>query len=136
MTRMSTALVGILLVAVVVAAFLVIRNGGDSSDQDAVSQVMSNLETASQEGDGARICEEIFTPKLAASVSRSSGSGSCASEVKAQLFSPDAKIDVEKIEVPDSSNATATVKEANGNVSLVYLVKQDGEWRIRSVTAA
>jgi hypothetical protein len=135
MTRMSTALVGILLVAAVVAAFLVVR-GGDSSDQDAVEQVLSDLETASQEGDAARICEEIFTPKLAASVSRSSGSGSCEAEVRSELFAPDAAIEVENVDVPDTSNATATVTEANGNVSTVHLVKQDGQWRIRSVTPA
>jgi hypothetical protein len=135
MTRLSTALVGVLVVAVAVAAFLVIR-GGDSSDQDAVTQVLSDLETATQEGDAAYICEEIFTPKLAASVSRSSNSGSCATEVRSQLFSPDAEIEVENVEVPDSANATARVTEANGNVSTVHLVKQDGQWRIRSVTPA
>ena len=32
--------------------------------------------------------------------------------------------------------ATATVEEANGNVSNVFLVKQDGRWRIRGVTPA
>jgi hypothetical protein len=136
MTRTSTALIGILLVAALAAAFLVIRNGGESSDEDAVAQVMSDLETASQEGDAARICEEIFTPKLAASVSRSSNGGSCAREVRAQLFSPDAQIDVDEIDVADSANATATVEEANGNTSTVHLVKQDGQWRIRSVTPA
>ena len=110
--------------------------GDDSSDRDAVDQVMSDLETASQQGDGGRICDEIFTPKLAALVSKSSKSGKCATEVKAKLFSPKAKIDVEQIDVPDGSSATATVKEANGNVSRIFLVKQSGEWRIRSVTPA
>jgi hypothetical protein len=128
--------VGLLVVAIAVAAFLVTRDGSGGSDQDAVTQVMSDLESASREGDGARICEEIFTPKLAALIARSAESGSCAAEVKAQLFSPDAKIDVENVEVPDDSNATATVKEANGNVSTVHLVKQGGEWHIRSVTPA
>jgi hypothetical protein len=135
MTRMSTVLVGILVVALAVAGFLVVR-GNNSSEQDAVEQVLSDLETASREGDAARICEDIFTPKLAASVARASGSGSCASEVKAQLFSPDAAIEVQDIEGPDGSDARATVEEANGNVSTVHLVKQDGQWRIRSVTPA
>jgi hypothetical protein len=135
MTRIKTA-------GLILALFAVAPLGGcfggsdDSSDRDAVDQVMSNLQTASQQGDGGRICDEIFTPKLAALVSKSAKSGKCASEVKAKLFSPDAKIDVEQIDVPDDSNATATVKEANGNVSKVFLVKQSGEWRIRSVTPA
>jgi hypothetical protein len=135
MTRIKTA--GLML-----ALFAVVPLSGcfggsdDSSDRDAVDQVMSDLQTASQQGDGGRICDEIFTPKLAALVSRSAKSGKCASEVKAKLFSPRAKIDVEQIDVPDDSNATATVKEANGNVSKIFLVKQSGHWRIRSVTPA
>ncbi|MEA2332938.1 MAG: hypothetical protein QOH58_3076 [Thermoleophilaceae bacterium] len=113
--------------------------GGDdegSSDREAVEQVMSDLETASREGDGERICGQIFTPKLADSVTTAATSGSCAAEVKDKLFSPDAKIDVQNIDVPDDANATATVKEANGNTSTIFLVKQSGRWRIRSVAPA
>ena len=132
MTRIKTA--GLLLV--VGALGPLAGCGGGDSDRDAVDKVLSNLESASRDGDGARICDEIFTPKLAASVSRSSDSGKCATEVKAKLFSPDAEIDVEKINVGDESSATATVKEANGNVSKVFLVKQDDQWRIRGVAPA
>ncbi len=38
--------------------------------------------------------------------------------------------------MPDEANASATVKEANGNVSKVFLVKQSGQWRIRGVAPA
>ena len=135
MTRMKTA--GLLLALAVVAPLGGCFGGGDDgSDSDAVNQVLTDLQSASRDGDGSRICDEIFTPKLAASVSRNAKSGNCAKEVKAKLFSPDAEIDVEKIDLPDESSATATVKEANGNVSKVFLVKQDGQWRIRGVTPA
>jgi hypothetical protein len=135
MKRIKTA--GLLLALVAVAPLSGCFGGSnDGSDRDAVDQVMSDLQSASQEGDGTRICNEIFTPKLAALVSRSSKSGKCATEVKAKLFSPKAKLDVQNVDLPDDSSATATVKEANGNVSKVYLVKQDGQWRIRSVTPA
>jgi len=114
--------------------------GGDDddggSDRDAVEQVMTDLETASREGDGERICNQIFTPKLSNSVTKSAASGSCATEVKDKLFSAETAIEVENIDVPDEANATATVKEANGNTSTVFLVKQSGRWRIRSVTPA
>ena len=140
MNRTRVGLIGILVVAVVAAALLVGRGlGGDdssSSDQDAVRQVMTNLQTASREGDGQRICNQIFTPKLSNSVTRSSASGSCAAEVKAKLFSPQTQIEVETVAVTDESNATVVVKEANGNTSTVFLVKQSGLWRIRSVTPA
>jgi hypothetical protein len=128
------------LIAVVVAVVLVGRGSGSNdsaaSDQDAVRQVMTDLQTASRDGDGERICNQIFTPKLSNAITRSSASGSCAAEVKANLFSPKTTIDIENVEVPDESNATVTVKEANGNTSTVFLVKQSGRWRIRSVTPA
>ena len=119
-------------------AVVATRGGSEngSSDQDAVEQVMADLQTASREGDGERICNQIFTPKLSNSVTKSSTSGSCATEVEAKLFSPETKIEIQNIEVPDEANATATVKEANGNTSTVFLVKQSGRWRIRSVTPA
>ncbi|HYP47636.1 MAG TPA: hypothetical protein VEQ61_03260 [Thermoleophilaceae bacterium] len=116
--------------------------GGDSGDDETttdtkdVARVVSALDTASRAGDGERICRRLFTPKLAESVSNSSKSGKCAAEVKAKLFSPDAKISVKGIAVPDRENATATVKETNGNTSTLFLVKQSGQWRIRSVAPA
>jgi hypothetical protein len=116
--------------------------GGDSSadnvdaDRKAVEQVMADLEAASREGDGRRICGQIFTPKLANSVTRSSASGSCAAEVRDKVFTPKAEISVQNIDVPDPANASATVKEANGNTSTIFLVKQSGRWRIRSVAPA
>jgi hypothetical protein len=140
MNRITIGLVAILVVAVAAAAVLVGRGtGGDdagSSDEAAVRQVLTDLESASREGDGERICNRIFTPKLANLVTSSSASGSCATEVKSKLFSPDAQIEVESVNVTDESNATAVVKEANGNTSTVFLVRQSGVWRIRSVTPA
>jgi hypothetical protein len=140
MNRMTIGLVGILVVAVAVAVALVTRGAGDndagSTDAVAVRQVLTDLESASREGDGERICSQIFTPKLANLVTSSSTSGSCATEVKSKLFSPDAQIEVQSVNVTDESNATAIVKEANGNTSTVFLVRQSGVWRIRSVTPA
>jgi hypothetical protein len=137
MNRMTVGLVGLLIVAVAAVGVIALRGGSSGgSDEDAVRGVLSDLQSASREGDGQRICSEIFTPKLAALVAASSDTRSCAAEVNGELFSPEAQIEVQTVEVPDESNATATVEEANGNVSTVYLVKQDGQWRIRSVTPA
>ena len=137
---MRIGLVGILVIAAAVAVVLVARGSGSddnaASDQDAVRQVMTDLQTAARAGDGERICNQIFTPKLSNAITKSSASGSCAAEVKANLFSPQTTIDIENVDVPDESNATVTVKEANGNTSTVFLVKQSGRWRIRSVTPA
>jgi ketosteroid isomerase-like protein len=137
-------LAGVMAAAVVAAALA--GCGGDnkptgdtstkSDNETAVKQVMADLQAASRAGDGNRICTQIFTPKLADSVTTSAVSGSCAKEVKAKLFSAKAELAVQNVDITDAANATATVKEAIGNTSTVFLVKQGGRWRIRSVEAA
>ena len=136
--------------AVAVAAAMAGCGGGASSDQKtttsaapvpkaenaAVSQVLADLQSASRAGQGRLICTQIFTPKLANSVTAAATSGSCAKEVKKKLFSRKAQIVVQNVAVPNAANATATVKEANGNVSTVFLVKQSDRWRIRSIQPA
>ena len=124
------------ILVLVVAACGDDSNGDETVDVKAVAKVMSSLDTASREGDGKRICSQLFTPKLAKSVRTTSASGDCAKEVKSKLFAPDAKISIKDIAVPDEVNATATVKESSGNTSTIFLVKQDGQWRIRSVAPA
>jgi predicted small lipoprotein YifL len=107
-----------------------------TADNTAVKQVMTDLQTASRAGDGKRICTQIFTPKLANSVTTSAKSGSCAKEVRKKLFSRKAQIAVQNVDLPNAANATAVIKEANGNTSTIFLVKQSGRWRIRSVSPA
>jgi predicted small lipoprotein YifL len=107
-----------------------------TADNTAVKQVMTDLQTASRAGDGKRICTQIFTPKLANSVTASAKSGSCAKEVRKKLFSRKAQIAVQNVDLPNAANATAVIKEANGNTSTIFLVKQSGRWRIRSVSPA
>ena len=76
-------------------------------------------------------------PSCAALVSASAKSGKLRDRGEGQaVLRRRRRSSVENIDVPDGSNATATVKEANGNVSKVFLVKQGGQWRIRSVTPA
>lgn len=102
----------------------------------AVTRVLADLQAASRAGDGKRICNAIFTVKLADSITRSSASGSCAKEVRRNLFSPATRINVKSVQVADAANASAIVAEQNGNTSKVLLIKQAGQWRIRGVRAA
>ena len=145
-----TGRIGLAAIAVTTAAVALAGCGSDSgakktpavdtasktADNTAVKQVMSDLQTASRAGDGKRICTQIFTPKLANSVTTSAKSGSCAKEVRKKLFSPKAQIAIQNIDLPNAANATAVIKEANGNTSTVSLVKQSGRWRIRGVGPA
>jgi hypothetical protein len=143
MRNITRGLTGLAAAAAMTATAALAGCGADQNpasskiDNDsAVKQVMSDLQTASRAGDGERICGQIFTPKLANSVTESAASGSCAKEVKKKLFSPAAEVAVQNVDVPNAANATATIKEANGNISTVFLVKQSGRWRIRSVQPA
>lgn len=107
-----------------------------AADEAKIRTVLRQLQEASVAGDGNRICNQIFTPKLADSVTKASETGSCANEVKRNLFSPTTKLTVQTVNVADAANATATVKEANGKTSNVFFVRQSGIWRIRSVQPA
>ena len=91
--------------------------------------VVADLQAAGRDGDGDRICDQIFTPKLANSVS-------CAKEVKKNLFSPSTRFVVENVKIENPTTATAIVKESDAKTSKMSLVKQSGEWRIRSVGPA
>ncbi len=77
-----------------------------ADDEAAVKTVLGQLQQASVAGDGKRICTQIFTPKLANSITRSAESGSCAKEVRAKLFSPRARLTVQNVDVTDPANAT------------------------------
>ena len=106
-----------------------------AGDETSVRKALSDLQAASVAGDGNRICTVIFTPKLAESVKTSSKSGSCAEEVRRNLFSPTTKLTVQSVTVADETNASAKVKEASGETSTVFFVRQSGHWRIRSIQA-
>jgi hypothetical protein len=115
---------------------------GSSSDEKAAPTVsggergilatVDQLQTASRAGDGKRICSDMFTHRLVASIETSAGR-SCAKEVRARLFSPDEEIAVGRDIRVEGSKATATIREQNGNVSKLFMVKQTGRWRIDRV---
>jgi hypothetical protein len=139
--RRSLAATTVVLVLLAGAGLAGCGGSKDKADPNAASEaairkVITQLQQASVAGDGARICTQIFTPKLADSVTKSATSGSCAKEVRQKLFSPKTRIDVQDVNVTDAANATATVKEASGNLSTLFLVRQSGRWRIRSVQPA
>lgn len=91
------------------------------------------LQTASRKGDGRTICSKLFTPALVRSV-EAAAKRSCAREVRKRLFTPDAAISVGRDIKVSGNRGTAVVREQNGNVSTLSLLKQSGQWRIDRVT--
>lgn len=102
-------------------------------DQRGVLATIDALQTASQAGDGARVCSTVFTKSLVRSIERASPR-SCATEVRQKLFRPEGSISVQRNITVKGSTATAVIREQNANVSTLHLVRQGSTWRIDRVT--
>ena len=105
-----------------------------SGDQRGILETVDALQTASRSGDGQSICADIFTAHLVHSI-ETAAERSCVKEVKNSLTSPDAAISVGRDIKVTGASATATIREKNDNLSKLFLLKQDGRWRIDRVVA-
>jgi hypothetical protein len=106
-----------------------------TGDERGILGTVDALQSASRKGDGQAICRDLFTAQLVESV-RTSAKRSCATEVRQRLFTPDAAIAVDRAIKVTGGQGTAVVREQNGNVSTLSLVKQSGgQWRIDRVIA-
>jgi len=104
-----------------------------SGEQRGVLATVDALQAASRHDDARRICTQLFTKSLAASI-RKSSKRSCEAEVHETLTSPDAQLSVARRITVKGSRATATVHEETGKVSTVTFVRDGGRWRIERVT--
>jgi hypothetical protein len=102
-------------------------------DQRAILETIDELQSASQRGDGRKICNELFTPQLARSV-RKAAKRSCATEVRLRMFRSDASIAVQRGIQVTGSTGMAVIREENGNVSTLHMLKRAGTWEIDRVT--
>jgi UDP-N-acetylenolpyruvoylglucosamine reductase len=107
--------------------------GTVGDDQRGILATVDALQSASRDGDGAKICSSVFTKSLERAIDRAAKRG-CAAEVRENLFKPDESISVERNITVKGSTGTAVIREQSGNVSTLHLVKQAGRWRIDRVT--
>lgn len=101
-------------------------------EQRAILRTVEDLQTASRQGDAGRICSEIFTKTLAESIRRAA-KRSCKEEVRATLVSPDTQLSVGREIHVNGSNARATLRERNGDISTVFLRKLGQRWKIERI---
>ena len=94
----------------------------------AVARTVDRLQASARAADPARICDELFTERLAERL------GDCERVVKAQLVADDAKLTVDSIRVRGRV-AYASVRERNGNVSRVRLRRAGDDWRVDAIQA-
>lgn len=102
-------------------------------EEGALRDKVAELQRLSQAGDVKRVCSEIFAPQLASSISAASESHSCVGEMKEQIASPDGTLEVTRVQIAGPDNATEVAVERGDKNLTLYFVKQNGEWRLRSV---
>ena len=102
-------------------------------DQRGILAAIDELQSASRSGDGQKICAEVFTPQLARSIAKAS-KRSCSREVREKLFRANESISVQRSVTVVGSKATVVIREQNGDVSTLHMLKQAGRWRIDRIT--
>ena len=126
------------------AAVVAIGCGGDDDDvnnnadnydgADAeVAAVVDDFANAGRDGDGAKVCDEIFAEELSANVEEEAGQ-SCASEVEDNLPEGDYELTIDTLQV-DGDKATVGVTDQEDNKSVLHFERTDSEWRVTRVTA-
>jgi hypothetical protein len=98
-----------------------------SGEQRAIFNAIDALQTASRQGDARKICNDIFTERLAHSIPDPS-SRSCEKEVRETFASPQLSIG-RQVDIR-GSRATVTVRDQDGRTSRLFLVKAGDRWRI------
>jgi hypothetical protein len=122
------------------AVGLVACGGGNKSNADKfsgdkkdVGRVVDELGDAASKGDGARICNDLFTRNLEISVSRAAHRA-CADEVTRNVFEKGAQYDVEDLSLLKSNVANVRVKDQRDRESVLLMFKERGEWRIAKIS--
>ena len=126
------------------AAVGAIGCGGDDDDvnnnadhyegTDAeVAAVVDDFANAGRDGDGAKVCDEVFSEELAKNVEEQAGQ-SCASEVEDNLPEDDYELTIDTLQV-DGDAATVGVTDQEDNKSVLHFERTDADWRIARVTA-
>ena len=121
------------VLAAVVCVGLLAGCGDDDSDspEKEITVVVSELQDASRAGNGAQICNDLFTENLAISVTNASKQ-ECADEVAENIASDDAEFKLENLKV-NGNNATGQVVDQRGQRSAVLFQREGDSWRIARI---
>jgi len=105
----------------------------DGTEAD-VATVVDDFANAGRDGDGTRICEDIFAKELADNIEREAGQ-TCPSEVEDNLPEGDYELTIDALQL-DGDTATVQVTDQDDNSSVLHVEKVDDAWRIARVTPA
>lgn len=126
------------LAAVAGATLVVGCGGGDDKHADNyegeeanVAGVVDTLEEAGHDGDGNRVCQEVFAAPLAENVARESGQ-SCADEVEENIPEGEYELQIDSLQV-DGPTARVSITDQANNQSILEMVKSGDDWRVLRV---
>ena len=113
-----------------------VNNNADDYDgtEADVATVVDDFASAGRDGDGTKICEDIFATQLADNIEREAGQ-SCPSEVEDNLPEDEYELTIDSLQV-DGDTATVGVTDQDDNSSVLHIEKVDDAWRIARVTPA
>jgi hypothetical protein len=101
-------------------------------EEHAVAEVVSNLQSYGTAGEAQRICTDLLSSTVVASLR--SSPGGCKQALKNQLSQVDTpEVTVEKVQLHGATGANAEVKSTyagKAKLTTVTLVKEDGAWKI------
>lgn len=103
-------------------------------DEREVAALVDDFADAGRDGDGARVCDEIFAVALTRNVEREAKQ-SCEAEVEENLPEGEYELEVDAIDV-NGQTATANVTDEEDNRSVLHMVKSGDAWRILRVAPA
>jgi hypothetical protein len=114
-----------------------VNNNADNYDgtEAEVAGLVDDFANAGRDGDGTKICDDIFTTELSDNVEREAGQ-SCATEVEDNLPEGDYELEIDSLEVDGDTTATVGVTDEDDNSSILHIEKADDVWRIARVTPA
>lgn len=113
-----------------------VNNNADDYDgtEGEVAGLVDDFANAGRDGDGTKICDDLFAKELAANVENEAGQ-SCASEVEDNLPEDEYELEIDSLEVKGDT-ATVGVTDQDDNSSVLHVEKVDDGWRIGRVTPA
>jgi len=113
-----------------------VNNNADDYDgtEGEVAGLVDDFANAGRDGDGAKVCDDIFSKELASNVEKEAGQ-SCASEVEDNLPADKYELEIDSLELKGDT-ATVAVTDQDDNSSVLHIQKIDNVWRIASVTPA
>jgi hypothetical protein len=99
-------------------------------DQKKLAQVVDDLQSAARSGDTAKICKDIFIPRLSAEIAKLAKT-TCRAKVGQELPHNET-ISLRQVAVTGAT-AVGTVTEQTGKITRLTFVKQSGQWKISGI---